>query len=773
MMMSTTEHTGSEHTGSMALNPQNFFRRLFVRSRLNRIMAVSLAVAAFIAVSGTYAAMQGILPFSAEPGHVLLWFYADLVVLLLLALLIGWRVVAIWVDRRRGSAGSRLHVRMVRMFGFVSVVPAIIVTIASVLFFNFGLESWLSGQVRTALEESVAVAEAYLHEHKQNVRADVLAMAKDLNSNAIALENNPDLFSRVVDFQSRLRELSEAIVFDESGEVLARSGLTYLLEVDPVPSGAVESARRGEVVILTSTDEDRVRALVRLDGFLDRYLYVGRVVDPKVLGHTTKTRGAVERFERTEFRRADMQVSFALLFIGVALVLLLAASWIGLLMATQLSRPLSALIGATERVRAGDLTARVPEQDAPDEIGSLSRAFNRMTGDLGTNRRELLEANEQLDERRRFTEAVLEGVSAGVIGLDERGVTNLSNRSAVELLELAPENTTGQSLDAVFPEAAALVEQARTHRGGSPVEAEVHIQREKETRTLLVRVTVEQNGPNIDGFVVTFDDVSELVAAQRKAAWADVARRIAHEIRNPLTPIQLSAERLKRKYLGEISSDPETFVTCTDTIVRHVGDIGRMVDEFSRFARVPKPVMRRENLTDLCRQAVFLQRNARSDIDFHTELPDAPLYYRCDGRQLSQALTNLLLNAADAIDARPDGDPPQGRITIRLAYGDGLTMIEVEDNGRGLPEEARERLVEPYYTTRRKGTGLGLAIVKKIMEDHGGRLQLEDAPGSGAAVRLVLEGVPETRGEDEVDDSGGDTGSESSGGEKTASAPGS
>ncbi len=742
--------SATEHTGPMAATFRGYLGRLLAWPRLTRIMAIALSVGAVISVSGTYAAMRGVLPFSAEPGHVLIWFYADLVVLLLLALLIGWRVVALWVDRRRGSAGSRLHVRMVRMFGFVSVIPAIIVTIASVLFFNFGLESWLSGQVRTALQESVAVAEAYLHEHKQNVRADVLAMAKDLNSNALALENNPDLFSRVVDFQSRLRELSEAIVFDEGGQVLARSGLTYLLEVDPVPAAAVERARRGEVAILTSADEDRVRALVRLDGFLDRYLYVGRVVDPKVLGHTTKTRGAVERFERMEFKRADMQVSFALLFIGVALVLLLAASWIGLLMATQLSRPLSALIGATERVRAGDLTARVPEEGAPDEIGSLSRAFNRMTGDLGRNRRELLEANRQLDERRRFTEAVLEGVSAGVIGLDAEGVINLPNRSAIELLELAPDRTVGRPLEDVFPEAAALLSQARAHRRSGPVEAEVHVQREKETRTLLVRVTVEHDGPDIEGFVVTFDDVSELVAAQRKAAWADVARRIAHEIRNPLTPIQLSAERLKRKYLGEISSDPDTFSICTDTIVRHVGDIGRMVDEFSSFARVPKPVMRRENLSDLCSQAVFLQRTARSDIEFVTELPETPFYYNCDGRQLSQALTNLLLNAVDAIDAREGGNRPQGRITVRLGYRDGSTVIEVEDNGRGLPEQGRERLSEPYYTTRRKGTGLGLAIVKKIMEDHGGGLQMEDATGGGASVCLVLHGAPEMLDDDEA-----------------------
>ncbi|MEM9683015.1 MAG: ATP-binding protein, partial [Pseudomonadota bacterium] len=306
---------------------------------------------------------------------------------------------------------------------------------------------------------------------------------------------------------------------------------------------------------------------------------------------------------------------------------------------------------------------------------------------------------------------------------------------------LTADHMIGRPLGEVVPEMQRLLRAARRLRSGRPVESEVRLQREKETRTLLTRVSAERDGDSIIGYVVTFDDVSELVSAQRMAAWADVARRIAHEIRNPLTPIQLSAERLKRKYLDEIKNDPETFVTCTDTIVRHVGDIGRMVDEFSSFARVPAPVIRLENLTDLCRQAVFLQRNSHTDVDITTELPDHAVYYRCDGRQLSQALTNLLLNAAEAIEARTDGSDP-GRIVVRLRYGDGTTAIEVEDNGKGLPEEARERLTEPYFTTRVKGTGLGLAIVKKIMEDHGGRLRLEDAPDGGARVLLELAGDP-------------------------------
>jgi two-component system, NtrC family, nitrogen regulation sensor histidine kinase NtrY len=636
---------------------------------------------------------------------------------------------------------------MVRLFGFVSVVPAIIVALASIMFFNFGLQSWLSSQVRTVLEESVAVAEAYLHEHKQNIRADALAMAQDLSRDAAALENNPKLFNRVVDFQTRVRELSEAIVFDGSGAVRARSGFSYLLEIDPIPQNALDTARKGEVAVLTGTDDDRVRALVRLDGFLDMYLFVGRVVDPKVVAHTTKTRGAVKRFERLEFQRADMQVSFALVFVGIALVMLLTASWVGLLMASQLSRPLSALIAATERVRAGDLTARVPEQGAPDEIGSLSRAFNRMTNDLEQNRQELLEANRQLDQRRRFTEAVLEGVSAGVIGLDEQGRVNLPNASGSDLLGIPAERMVGHPLGELVPEMEDLLSDARRSRSGRPIEAEIRLQRAKETHTLLVRVTVERDGAEIKGYVVTFDDVSDLVAAQRKAAWADVARRIAHEIRNPLTPIQLSAERLKRKYLREITSDPETFATCTDTIVRHVGDIGRMVEEFSSFARVPAPVMRLENLTDLCRQTIFLQRAAHGKISITSELPDHAVYYRCDGRQLSQALTNLLLNAAEAIDGREGAGLSPGKIIVRLINEEGTTAIEVEDNGKGLPQEARERLTEPYFTTRLKGTGLGLAIVKKIMEDHGGRIRLDDAPSGGARVRLELPGNPASQEE--------------------------
>jgi two-component system nitrogen regulation sensor histidine kinase NtrY len=390
-------------------------------------------------------------------------------------------------------------------------------------------------------------------------------------------------------------------------------------------------------------------------------------------------------------------------------------------------------------VRGGDLSARVEEVAANDELGSLSRAFNRMTSQLATQRAELVEANRQLDLRRRFTETVLAGVSAGVIGLDAAGRINLPNRSAAILLSSDIERHIGDDLVAVVPEMADLLEDAR-RRPDRLVEAQIKLLRDKRQRTLLTRVAVEQADGEIRGFVVTFDDITELLAAQRTAAWADVARRIAHEIKNPLTPIQLSAERLKRKYLKEITSDPETFTICTDTIVRQVGDIGRMVDEFSAFARMPAPVMKSEDLVAICREVGFLQRQPHPDITVSLDCPEHPLYLRCDGRQLRQALINLVQNAIDAITGRDKASvpPPKGRIVIRLRETERATIIEVEDNGRGLPDDGRDRLTEPYVTTRAKGTGLGLAIVKKIMEDHGGELRLEDAPDGGARVSLMF-----------------------------------
>ncbi|MDP6388392.1 MAG: HAMP domain-containing protein, partial [Alphaproteobacteria bacterium] len=469
---------------------------------LGRIFAISLAVAALVSGIATYAALTGAPPLGDSPTLILLLLNVDLALLLLLAVVVARHIVAIWWARRRGSAGSRLHVRLVVLFGLVSVTPAIVVAVFSVLFFNFGVESWFSDRVRTALTESMAAADTYLREHKRNIRNDALAMARDLSRDTQLLTNDPRRFNQTVRLQATVRELTEAVVFDGSGLILARSGQTYMLEFEPIPKGSIEQARAGQVAIMTSENDDRVRALVRLDGPVDSFLYVGRLVDPTVLGHMERTRGAVAQFEQLEIQRSDLQISFALIFVVVGLLLLLAAVWVGLLFATQLSRPISALILATEKVRAGDLSVRVPEDVARDEVGSLSRAFNRMTNELEVNRSELVEANLQLDERRRFTETVLSGVSAGIIGLDEKGQINLPNRSASELLGIEVDEIVGHSLEGIVPEMAELLETARVERRQRPVDGEITLKRGRETRTLLVRVGVEWDHNDIKGVVV-------------------------------------------------------------------------------------------------------------------------------------------------------------------------------------------------------------------------------------------------------------------------------
>ena len=712
------------------------------RVRLERKLAIAFLIAAVTSGITTFAAMTGNLPGLVDPWSILVLIVLDLFLLLGLAILIARRLVLLLVARRRGKAGARLYARLVVMFSVFAVAPAIIVAAFSLMFFEFGLQGWFSKQVGTAIAESIAVAEAYLEEHRQTVTADALAMAQDLNRGGVVLLANPQRFSQYVAAQATIRSLTEAVVFDGSGRVLARGGFSLLIDFNPqIPEWALREADAGEVAILQADTEDRVRALIRLDAFPDTYLYVGRLVDPKVLGHTNKSRAAAQLYEELEGKRADFQITFSLIFAVVVLLLLLAAIWGGLDFATYLTRPIGQLIDAADRVGAGDLAARVEVGSSRDEIASLSQSFNRMTSKLQSQQHELLEANNHIDSRRRFIEAVLAGVSSGVIGLDADGSISHTNRTACDLLALNPESVAGQNLAVVQPEMAGLVARAR-RRPRRLSEQQITLARTSGgNRTLFVRVAPEFDSEQVIGFVVTFDDITELLAAQRKAAWADVARRIAHEIKNPLTPIQLSAERLKRKYLEQIDNDPETFEICTDTIVRHVADLGSMVDEFSSFARMPAPVMDEANLGEVIDQAVFLQRNAHPDITFSSERPDHPVLLNCDGHQIGRALTNLLQNSIDAIrqgQSAGSGDVPPGQITIRLAESEGERSVVIEDNGVGLPLEERDRLTEPYVTTRSRGTGLGLAIVRKIMEDHGGTLHLEDVRKGGARAILVF-----------------------------------
>ncbi|HXQ41990.1 MAG TPA: PAS domain-containing sensor histidine kinase [Candidatus Udaeobacter sp.] len=709
------------------------------RVGLERKLALTLLVMAVASGLTTYGELTGNI--GALRSRATIWLLlVDLIVLLLLGTVLARRLVALWAERRSGLAGARLHARMVLLFSLAAVTPTIIVAVFTTLFLNYGIDTWFSARVSTAVNDSLLVAQAYLQEHQQRLGDEALAMASDLQRQGPSLQFNRGQLAQLLSLHAELRQLDEAAVIDGRREVLANANLSIVMSFSlDLPDWAFNQARAGQVVILPSPTGDRVRALVQLDPIADTFLYVGRLVDPKVLGHVDKASSAAQIYQDLESRRSTMQITFAFVFAVVALLVLCAAIWLALVFSAQLARPLGLLADAAERVRSGDLSVRVEERAVDGEIGGLSRAFNRMTSQLESQRGELIEANAQLDARRRFTELVLAGVSAGVIGLDQASRIDLPNRSARELLGVDLDRCLGQRLADVVPEMASLIEAAMTTPRRS-VEGQVDIERAGNRRTLLVRVGAERGEAESERLVVTFDDVTELLRAQRKAAWADVARRIAHEIKNPLTPIQLAAERLKRKYLRQITDDPETFQVCTDTIVRQVGDIGRMVDEFSSFARMPAPVMQDEDVGELCRQALFLQQSAHPQIRYHVALPAGPDLLSCDATQVSRALTNLLQNAADAIESRLSDDPggPVGEIWLSAVRVQRRLTIAIEDNGRGLPNSERHRLTEPYVTTRAKGTGLGLAIVKKIMEDHAGNLILDDRAGGGATVKLIF-----------------------------------
>jgi len=739
---------------------------------LGKIGTLVLAATALALGIATFSVLSGGMTLAHRPRVERVLFAANLLVLALLAAALVTRLANVLGERRRGLAGSRLHVRLVLLFGVVAVVPTTVVALFAAAFFHLGIQLWFNDRVRLALDEALQASTGYLQEHNNNIRVDALSMANDLSQNGAVFYMDQHDLQQLLAEQMYVRGLSEAAVFDPSNnQMLASHGLLNGLGVTLPPPSATMLARTGDVAIQDSADGRTVSAVVGLGDAQppSLMLVITRPVDPVILDHMRKTQRVIADYRRLDHNRSGLQITFVMIFALVALLVLAAAVLVGLVLANQIARPVGLLILAAERVREGDLGVRVPEAEREDEVSGLSRAFNRMTDQLSAQRGELMAAYGQINERRRFTEAVLSGVSAGVIGLDAEQRIELPNLAAGTLLGFDLMGAVGQSLADLVPQFASLLALARQNPE-RPQTAEVQSGR----RTLLVRIGPEMKGAVTEGYVVTFDDITELQSAQRKAAWADVARRIAHEIKNPLTPIQLSAERLKRRFLREIKSDPETFAQCADTIVRHVGDIGRMVDEFSAFARMPQPLIKPEDLSRIVREALILQKSAYPELCFTTDLPDHGPVVPCDRRLIGQALTNLLQNAADGIRMRPtaeDAPAPagsgfatlagatlsgatlsgsvRGTIWVSLRSGPREVSISVADDGIGLPQEDRLRLTEPYVTHKPKGTGLGLAIVKKIMEDHRGSISLDDrAEGRGAIATLSLpaptpEGGPE------------------------------
>ena len=704
--------------------------------RWEMILASFLLVAAVISGVVTYAALQQAPPFGNDPRTIFWLFNIDLVILLLFLGLIGRRIYRIMSGRRKGLAGSRLHVRLVMFFAVLAIAPSIIMVVFSTFFFHFGVQTWFSERVKTAVEESRGVAQAYLQEHYEVIRADILAMAHDLQRQAPLLADNREAFQKLIQTQAKLRNLSEVIIFDSGGQILARSGFTASLEVQQIPARAMNRARQGDVVLLTGPNEDRIRALVQLENFKDSFLFVGRYVDPEVMSHLEDTREAVNEYAKLEARYPGMQITVTMIFVVVALILLMAAIWFGLVFAKKLVAPIERLVQASERVRSGDFSAQVQDSEGLEEFDYLARSFNRMTTQISEQRDELVTANRQLDQRRRFTETILAGVTSGIIGVDAGHSITLANSAAGDLLEYDADELAGRNISDILPQISELLEQAHA-RPARIHQAEIGFyQGEKgENRVFLARITIERLDDRYNGAVITLDDITELQNAQRKAAWSNVARRIAHEIKNPLTPIQLSAERLKRRYMHKLpEEDQESFTQCTDTIIRHVNDIGRMVSEFSSFARLPEPSMQKLAVATFVRDSLALQQQAYNDIEFAFDVADEDVgatIIKGDPDQLRQALTNTLQNAIDSIHARAEQQSENGdtvsdgqvRITIdRHPEDNHALVIAIADNGQGLPQEDIGQLTEPYITYRKKGTGLGLAIVRKIMEDHNGQI---------------------------------------------------
>ena len=705
-----------------------------------RALGVAAVALALLSALVTFVVLAGLTPIAPTHEVVVTLLLANAATVFLLVLVIGREVWGMVQARRRGRAAARLHVRIVALFSIIAAVPAIAVAVVASVTLDRGLDRLFSQQTRALIENSLIVADAYVREHVQFVRADSIAIAIELARAKPLFDQSREQFHEFLAVQASIRGLPAVMLLDKDltvvDQVDARTSDAF---VKPSPE-VLAAVNDTEPQVAMFLDQNYVAAIIKLRGYNDVYLYIARLLDPRVLAQLRATQASVAQYADLSARRVGIQIAFALMYTVIALIVLLSAVWIGLNFANYLVAPIRRLIGAAQVVSTGNLYVQVPTRRSEGDLAQLGETFNKMTQELRTQRDDIVRARDLIDSRRRFTEAVLAGASAGVIGIDAENCITILNRSAERLIGRMEAEVLGQPLAEIVPELAGMLAAARS--GVQRLfQGQMTINRNGRERNLSVRVTSEQSGAAEGGYVVTLDDITELVTAQRTSAWADVARRIAHEIKNPLTPIQLSAERLRRKYGGVITDDGGVFQQCTDTIVRQVDDIKRMVDEFSRFARTPKPVMTAEDVADTVRQVVFLQRVANADMDIELEIAQEPMPANFDRRLISQALTNIIKNATEAISAVSPSELGRGRIRIWAGREGNDIVIDVIDNGIGLPKENRSRLLEPYVTTREKGTGLGLAIVGRILEEHGGRIELGDAadkiPGQrGAWLRL-------------------------------------
>ncbi|NUJ80586.1 PAS domain-containing sensor histidine kinase [Methylocystis sp. FS] len=720
---------------------RSWFGPIIVIGAVGCALATFLVVAEFGAISPTD---DRLLPLLIVNG-------VFVAVLLAMVIVKAWRLYRVW---RRGEAAARLHVRTVGFFAVIALIPAILLAVAGSLTLERVLNPAFMSSVKVFVHNTAEAAAVFRESQCRALLQEAQLTASDLDRASILFNSDRPYFHQI--FQSRAYFLgfSVAALVKSNGEILDRVDVAQnaaAIIIAP-PQSEFDDARRGEPLCLVIDDGKSFVALRALNAFQDTFLYVTRPIDPIAVEFPKQAQSLISSYDAFDSYRAAVQRAFVLMYAFLTTIMLLSSIWFGLDFADRLVTPIRDLIAATDEVSAGNLDVRVNVDKQHGDLARLGDVFNNMTTELNLQQNRLIEANRINDERREFTEAVLSGVPVAVMGVDSESVVTILNRSAEELSLADPtgQATVGASVASVLPEIVPILKDA-AEVFPRAVQSQIIIKRGVAERTLNVRVTSARADAGQHNYVVTLDDITDLVMAQRTSAWADVARRIAHEIKNPLTPIQLSAERLRRKYGKVIQEDRDIFDQCTDTIVRQVDDIKRMVDEFSSFARMPKARPARDDLNECIRQVAFLMRVGNADLDIVEDLPETPVIAQFDRRLLSQALTNIVKNAVEGIAAREEKDAlEKGRVEIKLDVRDRMAEIDVIDNGKGFPAMNRQRLLEPYMTTRSDGTGLGLPIVAKIVEDHGGRLELLDAPsGRGACVRLIVPLAAETSSKEE------------------------
>ncbi len=754
-MTAAAPNAGPAHQAAPADTPEPGRRRRRLAFTLGLITAV-LSLCAGLATYLVINKFTTIVPTDAVVTRMLL---INAVPVLAMIAIIAWQVTELWLARRRQIAGAQLQLRTISLFSVIALMPAILVAILAGIAVDSSLNNWFSARTQSIIQNSSEVAEDYVHQQGEVMAEHTFYMAREIDD-AVRMTGSGTIL-QFVKAQVALKKIPYAYLINGEGKIFAVIDSHPDVPYKTPPKSVMAKAKTGKSVPISRQQTNMVGAIKSLATLKDTYLYVLRPVSGSTLKHVNATNANVDQYKEFEKERSSYQLAINLMYAAITLAFILSAIWLSMWFAGRLVAPIRQLIGAAQQISQGNLAVNVDVRRGDGDLALLGSTFNTMTTELKSQRDELVGANSKLDERRLFMEAVLSGVTAGVVGIDNHGVVTLVNRSAETLLDITEANLVGHPLAKAVPEFGPVLKRAQK-QGKRLVTDHVTLRRHGSERNFAVRVTSEGQDQEAEGFVVTFDDMTELVSAQRSTAWADVARRIAHEIKNPLTPIQLSAERIRRKYGDIITKDRDVFDQCTNTIIRQVADIGRMVDEFSAFARTPKPVMEHHDVRDIVREAVFLYQVSRPEIAFELDLPDKPVVALLDRRLLAQAVTNLVKNASEAIDTAIEGDSSRagtGHILAKVRTRGDHVQITVIDNGCGLPKENRGRLIEPYMTTRAKGTGLGLAIVQRITEQHGGALTLADAPKrngkiEGASVRIDFpigdleatsaeEGVPE------------------------------